>query len=258
MIAVHGYFCKAHMKQLNSSRNPLIKKLRRLSLARRRESSIIIEGRKLVYAALQADIKIETLVVTSSFNSKGLLQPHHSSLCVKIPDNLFHTISTLESPDGILAMANRPYEPELLTADILTVAVGVQDPGNLGAIARVTEAAGASGLVVLKGGTDPYSAKALRGSMGSLLRIPVHELKDLDELKSFKRVALVTREGVNYKEYDWSTPVAIIFGSEGRGLDDDTLDKCDARLSIPVQGEVDSLNVATAAALVLYEATDKA
>ena len=156
-------------------------------------------------------------------------------------------------------MARRPARSvsELAPEGIALVSAGIQDPGNLGALARIAEAAGAQALVLLKGSADPFSPKALRGSMGSLLRIPVYEIDEIGALSNggFRIAAIVPRGGVDFRDADWKPPVALLLGRESSGLDEETVAGSDLRVSIPMRGAVESLNVATAAALVLYEAT---
>jgi TrmH family RNA methyltransferase len=171
-----------------------------------------------------------------------------------VQDALFRRISTLESPEGILAIAKRPQSTSPVSG-LVAVASGIQDPGNLGAIARVVEASGASGLVVLKGCADPFGPKALRGSMGSLLRVPVCEAADMSPLHAFEKAAIVPHGGDDFRTMSFRPPLAVVFGGESAGLDDTTLSQCSERISIPMHGAVESLNVATAAALILYEAT---
>ncbi len=210
----------------------------------------LLEGKKLVDAALTSGTEIETIVVSSAYRDA----PPANAPAVELEDALFLNVSTLESPEGILAIARRP-SPPTPRSGLIAVAAAIQDPGNLGAIARVVEASGAAGLVVLTGSTDPYGPKAVRGSMGSVLRVPVCEVSELSELDGFRKIALVPRGGSDYREMDWVTPCAVVLGGESAGIDDETLARCDANVSIPMQGKVESLNVATAAALVLYQAT---
>lgn len=238
------------MRHIESSANPLVKTLRRLAHPRKREAQFLLEGKKLVDAALATGIEIEAIVVSSAYRST----PPQDVAVVELDDALFRKVSTLASPEGILAIARRPL-PSLPRAGLIAVAAGVQDPGNLGALARVVEASGAAGLIVLKGSTDPFGPKAVRGSMGSVLRVPVCEVSDMRELDGFRKIALVPRGGNDYRETDWASPCAVVLGGESAGIDDDSLSRCDAAASIPMHGKVESLNVATAAALVLYEAT---
>jgi TrmH family RNA methyltransferase len=241
------------MKRIESPQNTLVKTIRRLAQPGKREDKFLIEGRKLVDAAtatVHGRAQIETVVVSSTFSGtvpKGVL-------AVELPERLFRSVSHLDSPDGILAVAERPSRGELPDRGLLVVCAGIQDPGNLGAIVRVAEAAGVSALVTLPDSADPYGPKAVRGSMGSVLRLPIFELEALEALEGFRLAALVPRDGVDYREADYSRPMAILLGREGAGLDPSLLAHADLALTIPMLGKVESLNVATAAALVLFEA----
>ncbi len=242
------------MKHIDSPNNPLVKTLRRLAHPRKREPQFLLEGRKLVDAAISSQTRLDTIVVSSSYEDAPTPDGVPPVELVEMPDALFRQLSTLESPDGILAIAARP-ESRAPSSGIVAVAAGIQDPGNLGAIARVVEASGASALVVLKGSADPFGPKAVRGSMGSVLRVPVYEASSMDGLAGFRKAALLPQGGADYRSVRWTPPLAVIFGGESAGLDDATLSRCDLRVSIPMQGAIESLNVATAAALVLFEAT---
>lgn len=241
------------MKRIESPQNTLVKTIRRLAQPGKREDKFLIEGRKLVDAAtatVHGRAQIETVVVSSTFS--GTVP--EGVLAVELPERLFRSVSHLDSPDGILAVAERPSRGELPDRGLLVVCAGIQDPGNLGAIVRVAEAAGVSALVTLPDSADPYGPKAVRGSMGSVLRLPIFELEALEALDGFRLAALVPRDGVDYREADYSRPMAILLGREGAGLDPSLLAHAELALTIPMLGKVESLNVATAAALVLFEA----
>lgn len=248
------------MRLLESPANPLLKLVRRLARGRRRDPRFLLEGRKLVQAALESGIAIECALVSGG-RATGEVQSLEARgiEVVETTEKLFKSVSSLESPEGILAVAQRPArsvaEPGAL--GVVLVSAGIQDPGNLGALARIAEAAGARALVLLKGSADPFGPKALRGSMGSLLRVPLHEIDDVALLRErgFRLAALVPRGGVDFREADWKPPVAILLGREASGLDDAMVSGSDLRVTVPMRGNVESLNVATAAALVLYEAT---
>jgi TrmH family RNA methyltransferase len=167
-------------------------------------------------------------------------------------------VSSLESPEGLLAIARRPERAlsQLRPEGFIVVSAGIQDPGNLGAVARVAEAAGCSAMVVLRGSCDPFGPKALRGSMGSLLRIPVYEAEGVAAVRErgFEIAALVPRDGVDFRAATYRPPLALLLGREGAGLDESALGRAAIRITVPMKGEIESMNVATAAALVLYEA----
>lgn len=139
---------------------------------------------------------------------------------------------------------------------LVAVAAGIGDPGNLGALARAAEAAGASALVVTGSGCSPWNEKALRGSMGSLLRLPVAVVREgvVDALArlSFRQVRAATRGGVSLDAFNWSGPVALWLSSETGALPPEA--ETFEGVSIPMARGVESLNVAAAAAVLLFAA----
>jgi TrmH family RNA methyltransferase len=136
----------------------------------------------------------------------------------------------------------------------------VQEPGNVGAIVRVAEAGGASGVVATGGSADPFGWKALRGSMGSALRLPVVAADDAAEVVAEARrrgcriVATTPRGGRSPVEVDLTQATAVLIGGEGAGLPRTLVERASDRISIPMAPPVDSLNAAVTAALVVYEA----
>ena len=143
----------------------------------------------------------------------------------------------------------------------LTLApVGVQDPGNVGAIIRAADAGAASGVVVTAGSADPFGWRALRGAMGSSFRLPVADIDHVHAAVEAARergigvVAAVPRGGSSLYTLDLTKPLLVLLGSEGSGLDDDVVSLADARMTIPMRPPVQSLNTAVAAALIVYEA----
>lgn len=247
------------MKRIASPANPLVKLVRRLAREGRRDPRFLLEGRKLVRAALESGVAIDFALVSGSRAMDEARELEARGIEVlETTERLFGSVSSQESPEGVLAVARRPRHSagELAAEGIVLVSVGIQDPGNLGALARIAEAAGARALVLSKGSADPFAPKALRGSMGSLLRVPVVEVDDLPPLRKrgFRLAALVPHGGVDFRNADWTPPLAILLGRESTGLDEATVAGCDLRVSIPMRGAVESLNVAASAALVLYEA----
>jgi TrmH family RNA methyltransferase len=173
-------------------------------------------------------------------------------------------MSPVRSPTGIVAIARRPEldidEFYKGSAPLLVIANDIQDPGNLGAIVRVAEAAGVSGVLVSGASADPFGWKALRGSMGSALRLPVDRVHDVSEaVKEAKKrgcriVATVPRDGRSLYEVNLKAATAVLIGGEGQGLPEALIAAADERVMIPMQAAVESLNAAVAAALVVYEA----
>lgn len=166
-------------------------------------------------------------------------------------------ISTLETPPGIIGIFPR-REFMLPTGNFLVLIDGVQDPGNLGAIIRIADAVNASGVVVLKNSVDPYNYKVVRGSMGSIFHIPVSKVKDTEGfLSDIKRkyyiVGTSSHTGELFYDFNWRFPLVVIFGSEGKGLSKEIEKICNAIVKIPILGKAESLNVAVASGIILYE-----
>jgi TrmH family RNA methyltransferase len=142
----------------------------------------------------------------------------------------------------------------------VVVAVDVQDPGNLGAVIRAAEAGGATGVLVCGVSAHPFSWKALRGSMGSALRLPIASAPDVEvcvrDLRAagVRTVAAAPRDGRDPDALDWTGPCALVLGGEGTGLRDAVRGSCDDNVTIPMAAPVESLNVAVAAAILIYAA----
>jgi TrmH family RNA methyltransferase len=181
-----------------------------------------------------------------------------------VSEQVLAAMSPVKTPSGIVAIARRTPTTAAAICKrddaFVLVAVDVQDPGNLGSLVRAAEAGGATGIIVCGVSANPFSWKALRGSMGSALRMPIaHGLDTLDVVGCSKRfgartVAAVPRGGRSPDDVDWSGRVTLLVGGEGAGLPDDVLAACDQRVTIPMTPPVESLNVAVAGAILLYAA----
>jgi TrmH family RNA methyltransferase len=174
-------------------------------------------------------------------------------------------ISPTRTPVGVVALADRPrIDPAAAVAGsepLIVVAVDVQDPGNMGALIRSAEAGGATGVVATTGSADPFGWKALRGAMGSAFRLPIARVADAyDAMTLVRRVAglriaaTVRSAGIAMNEADLTGALALFVGSEGTGLPDDVVAQAELRITIPMAPPVESLNVAAAAAVLVYEA----
>lgn len=156
----------------------------------------------------------------------------------------------------------RPAGPaRAAAAPLVPVVAGVQDPGNVGAIIRAAAAFGASGIAVLEGSASPFGWKALRGAMGATFRLPIaagaaiEDVLQAAQQRRIRLVAAVPRGGTPLHAMDFRQPTAIVLGAEGAGLPAAAMAAADDTITIPVLAPVESLNVAIAAALILYEAS---
>jgi TrmH family RNA methyltransferase len=254
---------------ITSRHNPLVARYR---AAARRESDevILLDGAHLVTDALAAGVRIEHVAMTPAAREHPDLQGVLARLAragveiVVVAAPVMDAMSPVRSPSGVVALAAPPAVSGAAiygAADpLIVVAVGVQDPGNVGAIVRVAEAGGATGVIATGGTADPLGWKALRGSMGSALRLPVvRGTAPADAVAEARRhgcqvIATTPRGGRTLFEIDLTRPTAMLIGGEGRGLASTLVDAADERVSIPMQAPVESLNAAVTAALIVYEA----
>lgn len=247
---------------IRSAANPAVKRVRAVQ-AGREPGRVVLEGDRLVEEALAGGWSLELVLVADTRASLADELEARGLPVERVEAGLLARASELSTSPGLLAVAAAPVArplAELAPAgdDLLVVAAGVADPGNLGALSRSAEAAGARALVVLAGGARPWNGKALRGSMGSLLRLPVHLAEDAGELaqglaaQGWRQVRAATRGGTPLARFDWSGPVALWIGAETGRLPDAARDL--ERVTIPMAGRAESLNVAAAAAVLLYAA----
>jgi TrmH family RNA methyltransferase len=254
---------------VRSRANPLFRRLRALKERGPEGELCLLEGPRLVLESLEAGIT----VVEAAYSARAQTTPTGATALGSLgargvplralSAELLASLSEVETSQGLVALARRPTfeEAQLFQGTpLLLVADAIQDPGNLGGLLRTAEAAGATGAYLTGASADPFSWKALRGSMGSALRLP--HVRGLDAATAIARaeergltvLATAVDGERRYDEADFRGPVAILVGSEGSGLSAAVQQAAAARLRIPLAPAVESLNVGVAAALVLYEA----
>lgn len=260
------------MKRIDSRQNPIVRAYR--ALAREPDAAgvrLLLDGAHLVREAHALPLRFESVVVAASrFETTGeeaslartLQQAGVDVVCA--PDHVFAALSPVRTPSGIAAIVHR--HPTTVDAILeqarlfALVLVGVQDPGNMGSLLRVAEAGGVTGVIAAGESANPFSWKSVRGSMGSALRVPIARTASvtavMERLRQpgVKAIAAVPRDGSEPDAVDWSGRVALLLGGEGPGLSDDLVGSADARVTIPMERPVESLNVATSAAIIIYAA----
>jgi TrmH family RNA methyltransferase len=255
---------------VRSRANPLFKRLRALKRGTGPDGELcLLEGSRLVDEALAAGVEIAEAAASPRAEGRPATAATLAALRARgipirrLADDLLASLSEAESTQGLVALAHRPAFGEDRLFDgtpLILVAVGIQNPGNLGGLLRTAEAAGATGAYLTEGCADPFSWKALRGSMGSAFRLPqVRGLSATVVLERLEERAVpalaATADGeTRYDAADLAAPAALVFGTEGAGLAEDVVRRAAARLRIPLASDVESLNVGVAAGLLLFEA----
>ena len=240
-------------------------KLKRVgAVAAGRDSScLLLEGERLVTDAVDAGIKLELLLLAPELADRLGLLLDQAQEWAKVEGSLLSKVGQLETSPGVLALARRPAPLELDALELgqralLLVVAGLADPGNLGALARSAEAAGVDAMCLTAGGVSPWNPKALRGSMGSLLRLPVLRIEEPGALarelaaRGLRQVTAATRGGSDWRAFDWSGPLALWISGE-RGDQPECCREFE-QVSIPTAGRLESLNATVAAALLLFAA----
>lgn len=256
--------------------DPLVKTIRALKRSpeeRIRQGLMIVEGVRLAEEALGERVRIAAAVAGPRLESDSRGRDLASGLrragvVIRQADEaLLRSLHDTESHQGILLLASRPsfdlheFTAPAKPASLLLVACGVQDPGNMGALVRLADAAGADGLLAM-GGADPFGPKAVRASAGSVFRLPVARRPDIDtsSLRVLRNAGIriagaLVKGGRDYRRSSLKPPIAVLLGGEGAGLPEEIIEEIDLPVTIPINPRVESINVAAAAALLLFEAT---
>jgi TrmH family RNA methyltransferase len=230
---------------------------------------VLLEGPHLLADALAAGLALPVVLVAEGAEDRAEIAElvrrarHRGHLVQRVTPAVLDAASPTRTPVGILALATlslrEPADLMAPTPALVTIAVGVQDPGNLGTLIRSSEAAGATGLIAAGASAHPFGWKALRGSMGSAFRLPIARVSDalvaVDTLRAegLRLVALSADAATMLHEVDLSGPIGLLAGAEGAGLPIAMQEAADLRVRIPMHPPVESLNVGVATSLVLFE-----
>ena len=255
---------------ITSTRNPQLKAVRRLrrSSVREREGVFLAEGSRQLECALAAGARVMCVYAAPSLylgaGDDALVRRAalRGAEIVELGAGAFKSITGQIRPDGIVAVVERPRMDleRLPTRSLLLIATGIERPGNLGTIIRTAESAGAAGLVVCDPVTDVFHPETVRGSVGTVFNLPLAQAESADTLvwlsRHGLRVVVATPDGDRpLWSADYSARgLAVVVGGERYGVDPAWLAAADETVSIPMLGRADSLNVAVAAGVVLFEA----
>jgi RNA methyltransferase, TrmH family len=256
---------------ITSAANPAVKRVRLLAdrRHRRRERAFVVQGIQPVWQAVEAGADVELLIV-----APGLLRHAGAAAMVagqeaagvrvaRLSDELFGRIAARDGPSGLAAIVRSAPVPvgDLAAGpdSVFTAVHEAGNPGNVGTIIRTASAAGAAGVILIGSSADPYDPAAVKASMGALFTVPVATAQTAAEFLSWARQAGLTvaatsaGASVTCWEADYRLPLVVLLGSEGAGLPGDLLAAADTRVAIPMTGTAESLNLAVAAGILLYE-----
>lgn len=255
------------MKIISSKDNEFIKHIKKLKDKKYRDvnKEFIIEGIKLIKEAIEEKADIKQIVICDNCQNtdvipKELMYEIAKYECVYVTENIFKTISDVNTPQGILAIIGRnTREAEIdYTQDIIVALDDIQDPGNLGTILRTVDSIGLNQILVSKGTADSYNPKVVRSTMGAIFRVKIIECEDLaktlKEVKKHKFELVITSLQTENSIYDVDyNKKLIVIGNEANGVEQKIQDMADVKVKIPMLGKTESLNASVATGIVLYE-----
>ncbi|NNU68270.1 RNA methyltransferase [Rhizobium indicum] len=260
------------VKEVTSLANPIIKDIKALTNKKSREESgtFLAEGLKLVIDAIELGWAIRTLVYAKAAKGKPLVEQMAArtvasgGLVLEVSEKVIASITRRDNPQMVVGIFEQRWTPlksiRLSEGETWVALDRVRDPGNLGTIIRTADAAGASGIILLGETTDPFSLETVRATMGSVFAVPVARATP-EEFIAWRKSAGVSvvathlAGAVDYRTIDYrKKPVVLLMGNEQSGLPEQLAREADALARIPQQGRADSLNLAVATAVMLFEA----
>ncbi|MGY5777883.1 TrmH family RNA methyltransferase [Rhizobium sp. LEGMi135b] len=260
------------VKEVTSLANPIVKDIKALTVKKSREESgaFLAEGLKLVIDALELGWTIRTLVYAKAAKGKPLVEQVAAKtvaaggLVLEVSEKVIGSITRRDNPQMVVGVFEQRWQQlrdvKPKTGETWVALDRVRDPGNLGTIIRTADAAGASGVILVGETTDPFSLETVRATMGSVFAVPVVKATP-EEFLAWKKKADVSvvathlAGAVDYRTIDYKKkPVVILMGNEQSGLPDALAKEADALARIPQAGRADSLNLAVATAVMLFEA----
>lgn len=256
-------------EQITSTSNARVKAIRKLGKKKERQESglFYVEGLKLVGAALEQGAHIAQVIyspelLVSDFGHEIIKQAGEKQIeLMNVSASVFNSFSLKSGPQGIAAIVYQNWaslEDSGAQKGLWTALEDVQDPGNLGSTLRSLDAVGGQGMILLGESTDPYHPTAVRASMGAIFtqKLVKANTAELSEWKSKTKATFVGTwcgDAQPYRSYNYPRDMILMMGSEQKGLQEEHLTLCDQLVHIPMQGYVDSLNLACAASVFLFE-----
>lgn len=243
-------------ERISSRKNPLLQQMKKLltSRAERRKTGLFVgDGVKLLEEAVKYGAELQTVILSEGIEAAV----PEGVRTVRVPEDVMASISPMEAPQGAMFLAKIPAQQDFQPKKGMLILDGVQDPGNIGTILRTADAMDVS-VVLLDGCADPWSWKVVRSTMGAAFRAPVFQAGWEEVLGKCREagipigVTALSDRAVDIRSADLSE-MALVIGSEGRGVRKEVLENADRELIIPMNPHCESLNAAIAAAIVMWE-----
>lgn len=250
------------MTIISSSQNPKIKLVHALlgrAKERREAGAFVADGVRLVEEAVKSNWKFRFALYDESLNARGssLVEQllSHGVDVEEVSEQLMKSLSGTETPQGLLAVLEISQQPIVNPLNFVLIPDQIRDPGNLGTLLRTAAAAGVQAVFLPPETTDAFSPKVLRSGMGAHFRLPIHSMKwekirrETNDLKIF----LADMDGDSCWEIDLRQPLALIVGSEAEGASDEARRLASQNISIPMSGDMESLNAGVAGSVLMFE-----
>lgn len=249
--------------RITSRQHDVVRRVRR-AVSGEEDDVVLLDGEHLVAEALDAGLVVELVLTDGRASAVAAGARAAGAAVYDVTASVLEAASPVRTPSGIVALARWRTVPVASAmaglAPLVVGLCGVQDPGNVGSVVRAADALGATGVLALDDSADPGGWKALRGAMGSTFHLPIARARVEEAVEEAHRrrvrvAATVAAGGSAPARVNLRAPVLVLLGSEGAGLPDDVLAAADERITIPMSPRANSLNVAAAAAVILYEAS---
>lgn len=263
------------MFKITSRDNQKLKKARKICNGDVRDL-MFVEGARLSEEALSSPLQIEEIFISENFAKNARSQKFLDKVSKKhifineVSEKIFPSLSDTKTSQGVILIAKKPetgkgiieksLQGQRSKFPLLILLHQINNPSNLGAILRTAEAANVSGVIFTKNSADVFSPKALRASMGAGFRLPIwtntdfFDVLDWSKRENFVTVAAAVNAEKSYLDIEWQQPRLLIFGSEAHGLNPEESNKIDESIVIPMENDVESLNLAVSCGIILFEA----
>lgn len=256
------------MKQITSVHNPLIKSLVQLhdkAKLRRQTGTFLIEGKREIELAIKGNYKLETVLFVTDFFTESDVRKltHNDADIIEINKDVYHKLAYRDTTEGIIAVAKSKTlslsDLKLSDNPLILVAEAPEKPGNIGALLRTADAANLDAVIIANPKSDLYNPNIVRSSVGCIFTTQIATGSTAEIIEYLKNNNISTycatlQDATEYHTQDYATPTALVVGTEATGLTQEWRDAATQNIIIPMQGEIDSMNVSVAAAILIFEA----